>query len=118
MDFEQRFVDMATSLDFAIFVLEQLNRPYDTRYRKMFGEYMVYVNDKPVLLLCDNTAFVKKLECVEPYLKDAPTGFPFKGAREHYILDVENPELLDIVVTELEKVTPVPKPKSKKKKQL
>ncbi|MGN0560765.1 MAG: hypothetical protein ACI4K8_06895 [Candidatus Fimenecus sp.] len=25
----------------------------------MFGEYMVYVNDKPILMVCDNTVFVK-----------------------------------------------------------
>ena len=27
--------------------------------RKMFGEYMAYLNEKPVLLVCDNTVFVK-----------------------------------------------------------
>jgi DNA helicase-2/ATP-dependent DNA helicase PcrA len=32
------------------------------RYKKMFGEYMVYVNEKPILLVCDNTVFVKILD--------------------------------------------------------
>lgn len=100
---------MATSTDFAIFVCEQVNRPGETRYRKMFGEYMVYVNDKPLLLLCDNTVFVKKLPCTEKLLKDAPCGFPYKGAKEHYILDIENTLLAEAVVKELEKVIPIPK---------
>ena len=106
---------MATSVDFAVFVCEQINRPGETRYRKMFGEYVVYINDKPVILLCDNTAFVKILPCTEKHLKNAPTGFPFEGAREHYILDVENTFILENVVKELEKVIPIPKPKKKAK---
>lgn len=105
---------MATSLDFALFVCEQIETPFPVRYRKMFGEYVVYVNEKPLLLLCDNTAFVKKLDCVKEYLENAPTGYPFEGAKEHYILDVENRKLLESVLCELEKVIPIPKPKTKK----
>ena len=52
---------MATSADYLAFVLEQLPPLWDVRSRKMFGEYMVYLNEKPVLLVCDNTVFVKKL---------------------------------------------------------
>lgn len=51
---------------------------------------MAYVNDKPVLLVCDNTVFVKKLPEVAELLSDAPCGFPYDGAKEHYILDVED----------------------------
>ncbi|MBQ3082110.1 MAG: transcriptional regulator [Clostridia bacterium] len=105
---------MATSLDFVLFVCEQINRPSEVRYRKMFGEYVVYINDKPLVLLCDNTAFVKKIDCVSLLLEGTPTGHPFEGAREHYILDVENTELTAAVLTELEKVVPVPKPKKRK----
>lgn len=51
---------MATSDDYLTFVLEQLPPLGVVRSRKMFGEYMVYFNEKPVLLVCDNTVFVKK----------------------------------------------------------
>ena len=50
---------MATSADYLTFVLEQLPPLGVVRSRKMFGEYMVYFNEKPVLLVCDNTVFVK-----------------------------------------------------------
>ena len=46
---------MATSPDFIEFVCGQLSSPFELSYRKMFGEYMVYANGKPVLLVCDNT---------------------------------------------------------------
>lgn len=52
---------MATTASYLAFVLEQLPPLWDVRSRKMFGEYMVYLNEKPVLLVCDNTVFVKKL---------------------------------------------------------
>ena len=35
---------MATTPDFVEFVCEQISGAGDIRYRKMFGEYMVYVN--------------------------------------------------------------------------
>ena len=50
---------MATSKDYIEFVLEQVKDFGDVTARKMFGEYMVYANEKPVLLVCDNSVFVK-----------------------------------------------------------
>ena len=37
---------MATTQDYIQFVCESVGGGYDVRYKKMFGEYMVYVNDK------------------------------------------------------------------------
>ena len=51
---------MATSVDFIEYVCEQIQGPWDIRYKKMFGEYMVYVNDKPIFLVCNDTVYVKK----------------------------------------------------------
>ncbi len=41
-------------------------------------------------------------------------GYPYKGAKEHYILDIDNKELLRDVVIKLENVIPLPKPRKKK----
>jgi TfoX/Sxy family transcriptional regulator of competence genes len=84
--------------------------------RKMFGEYMVYVNQKPVILICENTAYIKMLECVKPYFEDGKTGFPYKGAKEHYILDIDNKETLGEIIKEVEKATVIPKKKNTKNK--
>lgn len=104
---------MATSLDFINYVCDQISGIGDTRYKKMFGEFMVYINDKPVIIVCNNTAFVKKLDCIEEMMKNAETGYPYKNAKEHYILDIDNDDFCKTVVTEIEKVTPVPKPRKK-----
>ena len=105
---------MATTLDFIEYVRDQVGDIGLVRYKKMFGEYMVYVNDKPILLVCDNIVFVKMLPCLDDLLSDAEKGFPYNGAKEHYILDTDNVELLRAIVGILEPITPLPKPRKKK----
>lgn len=105
---------MATSVEYIEFVCDQIAGTGDIRYKKMFGEYMVYVNDKPVLLVCDNTVFVKKLEALQEKMKDAEAGLPYEGTKEHYILDIEDAEFAKEVVSILEKITPIPKPRKRK----
>ncbi len=105
---------MATSAEYIEYVCERIREFENPRYRKMFGEYMVYVNDKPILLVCDDTVFVKQLDCISESMRNASKGYPYKGAKEHYILDVDNTFLLQEVITEVERVTPLPKPKKKK----
>jgi len=105
---------MATTLDFIEYVCDQINDIGVVRHKKMFGEYMVYVNDKPILLVCDNTVYVKILPCLDELLPDADKGYPYNGAKEHYILDTDNTELLMAVVGILEPITPLPKPRKKR----
>lgn len=105
---------MATTNEYIEYVCEQINGIGEIRYKKMFGEFMVYVNDKPIIIVCDNNAFVKKLECIEEMMKDSKLGYPYKGAKEHYILDIDNSEFCKNVVSKIEEVTPMPKPKKKK----
>lgn len=109
---------MATTVDFIEFVCEQIAGTGSVRYKKMFGEYMVYVNEKPVLLVCDNTVFVKQLDCIGEQMQRAEKGVPYQGAKEHYVLDIDNGEFSREIVSILEKVTPLPKPKKKKVKDL
>ena len=99
---------MATTKDYIEYVCERLHGAGGLRYRKMFGEYMVYVNDKPVLLVCDNTVFVKIVPELAALMADAERGL------EHYILDIDDTDLARQVVAVLETVTPQPKPKMKK----
>lgn len=102
---------MATSIDYIKYVCEQLKGIGDITYKKMFGEYMIYLNNKPVIIVCDNITFVKKLECIKDMMKDANVGFPYKGAKEHFILDIDNSDFSKEVIIEIEKVTPLPKKK-------
>ena len=51
---------MSTSEEYIRFVLEQLDGVEAVTCRKMFGEYLVYVRQRPVLLVCDNCVMVTK----------------------------------------------------------
>ena len=51
---------MATSVEFIEYVCDQIIGTGKIRYQKMFGEYMVYVDEKPILIVCDHTVYVKK----------------------------------------------------------
>lgn len=105
---------MATSSEFLDFVIEQLQELGAVRSRRMFGEAMVYLNDKPVILVCDDTVFVKKHEAIAGLMEEAETGVPYEGAKEHYILDIDDADFSKKVILELEKVTPLPKKRKKK----
>lgn len=104
---------MATTKEFIDYVCEQIEDKYAVRYRKMFGEYMVYVNDKPILLVCDNCVYVKKIDELKNIMTGAESKAPYAGAKEHYVLDIENGDLTASVVEILEKITPLPKKKRK-----
>jgi len=104
---------MATSEDFMGYICEQLNGVGALRYRKMFGEYLLYVNDKPILTVCDNTAYIKKLDELADLMQNAKTGLPYTNAKEHYVLDIDNAEFAREVVAIAEKVIPLPKKKTK-----
>ncbi|MDT8903607.1 TfoX/Sxy family protein [Anaeroselena agilis] len=108
---------MGTTVDFIEYVCDQIAGVGEIRYKKMFGEYMVYVNGKPILLVCDNTVFVKILPCLDETMREADKGFPYDGAKEHYVLDIDNAEFCREVIAMLEPVTSLPKPRKKGKKE-
>lgn len=100
---------MATSQEFVAYICEQLEGTGAVRARKMFGEYMVYINDKPVVLVCDDTVFMKRLPCLAQLLVGNDIGVPYEGAKEHYILDPDDRDNLRRAAALAEEVTPLPK---------
>lgn len=102
---------MATTLDYIEYVTEKLEFLGDVHYKKMFGEYMIYIGGKPLVLVCDNTVFVKMLPCLDGLMTQK--GYPYDGAKAHYVLDFEDSELAEKVIRLLDEATPLPKPKEK-----
>jgi TfoX/Sxy family transcriptional regulator of competence genes len=105
---------MATDHDFIEYVCEQVGTTGIVTYKKMFGEYMVYINARPILLVCDNTVYVKILDCIKDLMAEAEIGTPYPGAKPHYILDIDNSALSCEAVRILEPVTLLPKPRKRK----
>ncbi len=106
---------MACSLDFIEFVSSQIATAGTVRYRKMFGDYMVYVDEKPVILVCDDIPYIKEHEAIKSMMSSAERGFPYEGAKEHYILDVSKTDFAVKVVKALVEVLPYPKSRKKNK---
>ena len=77
----------------------------------MMGDYVIYVNDKCVITACDNIAYVKKLPCISDLMADAESGSPYPGAKEAYILDIEDSQKVLKVVETLWNHLPFPKSK-------
>lgn len=75
----------------------------------MFGDWMIYVDEKPVVLACDDMAYVKKLPEITDLMEEAECGVPYEGAREHYILEMEQQSHARDVVQKLVEVIPTPK---------
>lgn len=109
---------MASSQEYLDYVRAQADGPWTLRTRKMFGDWMVYADDRPILLVCDNTVFIKCLPVVEPLMQGAQRGIPYGGAREHWILDIDDVELTRAAIAALLPVTPLPKKRSRKKEVL
>ena len=110
---------MATTRDYIEFVMECMEAAHtglDLWYRPMFGEYCIYSGEKPLFLVCDNTPFVKVIECVEEVLSGAESREPFPGAKGHVVLDVEDTALLREVLLLLDSHKPMPKPRKKSNK--
>lgn len=109
---------MATGTDFIQFVCDQIAILGDVSCKKMFGEYMVYHNGRAILLVCDDTVYVKQLPApMEIFTAHGITpeiGIPYPGAKPHYILDIENAGLAIDMARTLGQVLPLPKQKSTK----
>ena len=102
-------------MDFIEFVSSQIVAAGTVRCRKMFGDYMVYVDEKPVIIVCDNIPYVKEHEAIKSMMESAERGFPYEGAKEHYVLDVSRSDFAVKVVKVLAEVLPYPKSRKKNK---
>lgn len=107
---------MASTQEYIDFVCSQLEGVGVIRAKKMFGDRCIYVDEKCVILACDNLCYVKMHPAIKELMQGAWTGCPYPGAKEHYILEIEHRTEARKVVKKLAEVLPYPKPKKKKEK--
>lgn len=106
---------MASSTDFVTYVCDQINGAGTITYKKMFGEYGIYCNNKIIGLICDNQFFVKKTEAGAALYPDHEEAPPYTGAKPHIIIDnVDDKELMAQFIKATYNELPAPKPKKKK----
>lgn len=107
---------MSTSRDTVTFIEDQLGG-LPVRTAAMFGEYAIYLDDKVVGFICDDTLFIKPSD-VDPavldgtYLAPAYPGSKMYNAVPADLLD--DAEWLRRAIRETAAVLPPPKPKKPK----
>lgn len=107
---------MASGLDFVKYVCEQIGGAGEITYKKMFGEYAIYCNEKVVGVICDNQFFVKKTEAGASIYPDCEEAAPYTGAKAHFVIDsVDDRNLMAKFIFVTYDELPISKPKKKKK---
>ena len=108
---------MASDLKLVEYVCGQMASAGFIRFKKMFGEFAIYCDEKVVALICDNQVFVKMTPEGRAMLATPQEGPPYPGAKPHFIVDeyLDQPEFLSALVAATAVSLPSPKPKSKKK---
>lgn len=108
---------MASNLEFVEYVAEQLSAAGEITYRKMFGEYGMYLDGKIFAVICDDQLFIKVTETgrkIAPQLTLAP---PYESAKDYFLFeDIDDKEFLVDFVKKTWEALPMPKPKKKKVK--
>lgn len=110
---------MATKQDFVEHVQSQSGLGQQLSFRKMFGEYALYLQGKVVALACDNQLYVKLTTQGSALLSGDVTAHPpYPGAKPHLLIDeqIEDRDLLGRLLQVTADALPVPKPKPTKKK--
>lgn len=110
---------MASDLGFVEFIVEQMEYAGNIRYRKMFGEYAIYGDNKVVALVCDNRLFVKPTEGGRSFIGDVEEAPAYPGAKPSFLIEdkIEDREWLSELIRITIRELPEPVPKKKKRKK-
>ena len=87
--------------DLVEYIVEQAGKSGIVNAKKMFGDYCLYCDGKPVGLICDDYLYLKPLKQLEPLLheEDKQMKPPYEGAKLMYLIeDIDNKELLKEII--------------------
>lgn len=84
-----------------------------SRAARMFGEYGLYLNDRVIALICDDTLFLKNIPEAAALLPGAELAPPYPGAKPHLVASpwLDEPEILAEAARAVARAVPIPKPK-------
>jgi len=104
---------MASDSNFMDYCVDQIAAAGEVRYRKMFGEYAVYCDERVVALVCDNQFFLKPTAAARALLNQVTEAPPYPGANPYWLL-ADQLDARELMV-QLGRMTagelPLPKPK-------
>ncbi len=107
---------MTSRIEFVEFVCDQLSEAGDISYKKMFGEYGIYMDGKFIAAVCDDQFFVKITEAGRKILPVPVEAEMYEGSSLAFLIeDVEDRELLNNLLKATWSELPFPKPKKPKR---
>lgn len=107
---------MASDASFIEYVAEQAALGERLTWRKMFGEYALYVDAKVVALVCDNQVFVKPTPAGQELAPAAAALPPYPGAKPHLRLcdELDDGDLLARLLLATAEALPAAKVRTRK----
>ena len=103
---------MSTKPEYMEYVAEQMSDAGDITYKKMFGEYGVYLDGKIFGLVCDNQLYVKITEAGRALIPNAEIAPPYDGAKPYLLIsDIDSKDRLADFIKATCKELPAPKKK-------
>ena len=108
---------MGTRAETVEFLTDQLSALPAIRSRRMFGEYCLYCDDKPVAFVCDDELFVKPTDAGRAYIGTPDEAPAYPGSKMYFRVSGDRWEdrewltgLIDVTAVAL----PVPRKKPAK----
>jgi TfoX/Sxy family transcriptional regulator of competence genes len=108
---------MATDLSFIDYVIEQAALDERITFKRMFGEYGIYIDGKVVAFACDNSLFVKAANATAELTANLPRRPPYPGAKPYPVADelLDDSDQLQALLLATADAMPEPKPKKPRK---
>ena len=107
---------MASTKEYADFILDQLSGVGEITARKMMGEYILYYRDKIIGGIYDNRFLVKPTQSAREKMPDSLLVLPYDGAKPMLLVDnVDNRDFLKELVYAMYDELPEPKKKNHSK---
>ena len=101
---------MASSKEYADFIIEQLAGLDEITTRKMMGEYILYYREKIIGGIYDNRFLVKPTKSALAKMPDASLALPYEGAKPMLLVDnVDNRDFLKELISAMYDELPKPK---------
>jgi TfoX/Sxy family transcriptional regulator of competence genes len=109
---------MASSFDTVQYIIDQAGLGRRLAFKKMFGEYALYLDGKVIALICDNQLFLKPTEEGLTFLGKVVEAPPYPGAKKYFLLasEVDDPERLGTALQITARSLPTPKPRGVRSK--
>ena len=106
---------MSSTKEYLEFIMEQLSKLNDVRYRAMMGEYIIYYRNKIIGGIYDDRFLVKQTKSAKKLMPNAPLELPYEGTKEMLLVeDIENNEFLKELFDSMVDELPTPKKRNDK----